>query len=184
MDVEAKVESLIPRIKSGDVEAFEKLYTLTYKYVFKIAYSITLSKESAEDVVQNTYLKLFKVRKKLKEGNSILGYLKRIAINYAIKAKDSHMEGPLKNYRNFDEDKKEVILEALNMLNPKDRSILSLFYLDNMSTKEISFMLNESEESIRTRLHRARNKLKEVIENGEVWKKLQRLIRKYRFWRK
>jgi Sigma-70, region 4. len=37
-----------------------------------------------------------------------------------------------------------------------------------MSTKEIAFLLNESEENIRVRLHRARNKLREAIENGEV----------------
>jgi RNA polymerase sigma-70 factor (ECF subfamily) len=63
---------------------------------------------------------------------------------------------------------KELIEEALAQLDPKDRSIVTLFYIDNMSTKEIAFLLNESEENIRVRLHRARNKLREAIENGEV----------------
>jgi len=60
------------------------------------------------------------------------------------------------------------VIKALEKLDSKDRTVLSLFYLDNMKTKDISFLLNESEESVRTRLSRARTKLKEVIEDGKV----------------
>jgi len=63
---------------------------------------------------------------------------------------------------------KDIVIKALEKLDSKDRTVLSLFYLDNMKTKDISFLLNESEESVRTRLSRARVKLKEVIEDGKV----------------
>jgi len=60
MDVEEELSMVIPKIAKGDVEAFEEFYNLTQKYVYKVAYAITLSKEDAEDVVQNTYLTIFK----------------------------------------------------------------------------------------------------------------------------
>lgn len=169
MNVEKMLESIVPKVKEGDMEAFSTLYDLTYKYVFKIAYSITLSKEDAEDVVQNTYLKIFEKRKTLDHGEAIMGYLKRIAINYALKISQKKQPKFIEMEAKMHEDStSEIVKEALEKLNPKDRSVLSLFYIDNLSIKEISFILEESEESIRTRLSRARNKLREVIEHGEV----------------
>ncbi|MCI4463404.1 MAG: sigma-70 family RNA polymerase sigma factor [Caldisericum sp.] len=169
MDVESKLIELVPKLRKGDVEAFEMFYNLTYRYVYKIAYAITLSKEDAEDIVQNTYLKIYEKRKALNDGISVLGYLKRIAVNYALQNARKQDPKFIERETKFDSNEyKELIEEALAQLDPKDRSIVTLFYIDNMSTKEIAFLLNESEENIRVRLHRARNKLREAIENGEV----------------
>lgn len=169
IDVEIKLQEIIPKLKEGDMEAFEMFYNLTYRYVFKIAYAITLSKEDAEDVVQNTYLKIFQKRKTLDHGDKVMGYIKRIAINYALR--NSRKISPKFIEKGINDDSseiKEVIEDALRKLDPKVRSIITLFYIDEMTTKEIAFLLNESEENVRVRLHRARNKLREVIENGEI----------------
>ncbi|BAL81355.1 RNA polymerase sigma factor [Caldisericum exile] len=169
MDVEDKLKEIVPKVKQGDLEAFEMLYNLTYKYVYKIAYAITLSKEDAEDIVQNTYLKIYEKRKMLDNGDTVLGYIKRITINYALKnGKKQPLKFIEKESKNNSDDIKEIVEDALKQLDAKDRSIVTLFYIDNMTTKEIAFLLNESEENIRVRLHRARNKLREVIENGKV----------------
>ncbi|MGB9769404.1 MULTISPECIES: RNA polymerase sigma factor [Caldisericum] len=169
MNVEDKLKEIVPKIKNGDLEAFEMLYNLTYKYVFKIAYAITLSKEDAEDVMQNTYLKIYEKRKTLDSSDTIMGYIKRIAINYALKnSKKTNPKFINRETNDGKDDIKEIVEDALKQLDSKDRSIITLFYMDNLSTKEISFLLNESEENIRVRLHRARNKLREVIENGEI----------------
>lgn len=169
MNVEEELSMVIPKIAKGDVEAFEEFYNLTQKYVYKVAYAITLSKEDAEDVVQNTYLTIFKKRKKLYNNGSIMGYVKKIAINNALKIVNNRkIKFVRTSTPDDDEEIKDIVIKALEKLDSKDRTVLSLFYLDNMKTKDISFLLNESEESVRTRLSRARTKLKEVIEDGKV----------------
>ena len=169
MNVEKELGIVIPKVAQGDVEAFEEFYNLTQKYVYKIAYAITLSKEDAEDVVQNTYLTLFKNRRKLNDNGSIMGYMKKIAVNHALKIVNNRKIKFVRTAKpDDDEEIKDVVIKALEKLDSKDRTVLSLFYLDNMKTKDISFLLNESEESVRTRLSRARVKLKEVIEDGKV----------------
>ena len=54
----------------------------------------------------------------------------------------------------------------IKKLNYNERMALTLYYLEELTTKEISIVLNESESTIRNRISRARNKLKEMINGG------------------
>lgn len=57
----------------------------------------------------------------------------------------------------------------INNLNYDERIALTLFYLEEFSTKEIGKILKEPESTIRTRLARARRKLKRIIEGGALY---------------
>ena len=79
------LKEIIKRFKNGDDAAFEELYKGTVRYIYSIVYAYLLSKEDAEDVVQNTYLKIYALRKRIDDEKSLIAYMKRIAINYAFK---------------------------------------------------------------------------------------------------
>ncbi len=161
------------KLREGGNEGFEDFYKLTVKYVYSIAYAYLLSKEDAEDVVEDTYLKVYSIRKKLDPSKNILGFIKRIATNYSLKKLNKRRRA----YSRFPsnclcetEDKRDYteITEALQRLDTLDRAVLTMYYFDNCPINEISFLLGKSVSSVKVRLHRARERLKEVLENGEI----------------
>ncbi|MEA3313174.1 MAG: RNA polymerase sigma factor [Caldisericota bacterium] len=170
--MEDKLKMLVLQIKSGDKDAFTEFYRLTVRYVYSVVYAYLLSNEDTEDVVQNTYLKLYVVRKRINPEESILAYMKRIAINYAFKQmrqKRQKRKVAIKETSfSKDEGTKELVQEALKKLDEKDRIVLVLHYLGNTPVKEISVLVNEKEGSVKSRLFRARKKLKEVIISEEI----------------
>ncbi len=167
--MEDKLKMLVLQIKDGNKDAFTEFYRLTVRYVYSIVYAYLLSNEDTEDVVQNTYLKLYVVRKRINPEKSILAYMKRIAINYAFKQMRQKKEIVReKTFFSDDEGTKELVQEALKKLDEKDRIVLALHYLGNASVKEISVLVNEKEGSVKSRLFRARKKLKEVINNETI----------------
>lgn len=173
--MEEKLEKAIFKIREGKDESFKEFYELTVKYVYSIAYAYLLSREDAEDVVADTYLKLYSIRRRLDPSKQILAYIKKITINYSLRLLNKRKkENKIYNttYNNASdlhhlEENTEFtsIKKAISLLDAKDRATIALFYFDNASVKEISFILNESEGAVKTRLYRARQKLKEVIEN-------------------
>jgi len=168
-----EIENVVLRIRQGDEDSFMELYKLTANYVYKIAYVYLLSKEDAEDVMQDTFLKLYSIRRRLDPSKSVLAFIKKITINYALKTlnRKKNISYPGKEVLDgeiFDETMHQDIKDAILKLDFKDRAVISLYYFDNSSLKEISFVLNESESAIKTRLFRAREKLKEVIKDGEI----------------
>lgn len=95
-----------------------------------------------------------------------MAYLKRIAVNYALKQiKQRKMVAPRKHLPSDDSEAKDTIHKALKKLNERDRLVVSLYYLSNASIKEISLLIREKESTVKTRLFRARNKLREVLKN-------------------
>jgi RNA polymerase sigma-70 factor (ECF subfamily) len=101
---------------------------------------------------------------------SILAYMKRIAINYAFKQMRQKRKVAAKE-TSFasDEGIKELVQEALKKLDEKDRIVIVLHYLGNTSVKEISVLIiNEKEGSVKSRLFRARKKLKEMINDETI----------------
>ncbi len=167
--MEDKLKMLVLQIKDGNKDAFTEFYRLTVRYVYSVVYAYLLSNEDTEDVVQNTYLKLYVIRKRVDPEKSILAYMKRIAINYAFKQMRQKRKVAAKE-TSFasDEGIKELVQEALKKLDEKDRIVIALHYLGNTSVKEISLLVNEKEGSVKSRLFRARKKLKEMINDETI----------------
>jgi RNA polymerase sigma-70 factor (ECF subfamily) len=162
------LKEIIKRFKNGDDAAFEELYKGTVRYIYSIVYAYLLSKEDAEDVVQNTYLKIYALRKRIDDEKSLMAYMKRIAINYAFKMMRKRQTLKIAEPVSNDPEVKETAEEALKNLEPQERLIMTLFYMDNASIKEICLLTGEKEGTIKSKLSRARDKLREVIANERV----------------
>jgi RNA polymerase sigma-70 factor (ECF subfamily) len=164
--MDGQIKILVKRIKNGDKDAFAEFYRLTVRFTYSIVYAYLLSKEDTEDVIQNTYLKLYRIRNRIDTEQKVMAYLKRITVNYALKQiKQRKMVAPKKHLPSNDSEVKDTIHNALEKLNERDRLVISLYYLSNASIKEISLLIRERESTVKTRLFRARNKLREVLKN-------------------
>ena len=75
---------LLPRIQNGDLKAFEQLYDLYKVQVFNFCYSILKSNADSQEVVQDTFLKIWQSRGQFEEVVSFNGFLYRIAKNLAL----------------------------------------------------------------------------------------------------
>ena len=94
-------------------------------------------------------------------------YIKRIAINYAFKKLNSRKRflGPVRTKYTAEVENTEIIKEAMRKLRDKDRMVTVLHHLNNSSIKEISTLLGESDSNIKSRLFRARNRMRGTIKH-------------------
>lgn len=167
MDDELK--TVVARVHSGEEAAFDELYHLTVRQLFKTMYTYLMTREDVEDVVQEAYLKLYQVRRRLDNTRSVPVYLRTIAINCARrKLRRPHPVIPPTEEENpLDMDEMEgSVREALEKISPDDRLVLGLFYGDQASIQEICMMTGDKEGTIKSRLSRARDKLREVLDHG------------------
>lgn len=134
------------------------------------------SMEEAEDVVQETFIKVFEKIESFRENSGLYTWIYKIAINLSRdklrKKKDvvilddeiigsEDVEAYVEN--NID---KETLKQELFKLHPIYMEVMILFYFDEFSIKEISALLDEKEGTIKSRLSRGRNILKDILLKG------------------
>jgi RNA polymerase sigma-70 factor (ECF subfamily) len=164
-----ELRTVVTRVHSGEEPAFDELYHLTVRQLYKTLYTYLLVREDVEDVVQEAYLKLYQVRRKLDDTRSVPVYLRTIAINCARrKLRRSHpVTAPFGEDDTSDTELvKGVVREALQQVSPADRLVMGLFYSDQASIQDICRMTGEKEGTVKSRLSRARERLREVIDHG------------------
>ena len=141
--------------------------------VYRVSLSYCKNKSDAEDVVQNTFVKLLKTDTEFVDDEHIRNWLVKVAVNECKNISKSFW---YRNITSFDElekepeytqsDEKELFEEVMKL--PKKYSVvLHLYYYEGYSVKEIAQILEISESNVQTRLMRARNKLKENLQ--EAW---------------
>jgi len=177
-------KDLIERINSGEKELFRHIINENSNFVYSICFNILRNPEDARDVSQDTFYKAYKALKKYDGTKSKFStWLYKIAYNKCIdyirkknnflklksylKQKDSKFEYQKHQFEN------EIVSELIAELNEKDSAIITLYYLNELSIKEISFVLDDNENNIKVRLHRIRKELKSIANkkyNNELQK--------------
>ncbi len=125
----------------------------------------------AEDNLHNAFIEIFTNIKKYNGSGSFEGWIKRITINKAIDSyKKSYQMVPIKDdFQDTLIEEKEIdfsldtILSLIQELPTQYRLVFSLYELDDYSHKEIAQMLEISENTSKSNLHRAKTILKEKI---------------------
>lgn len=141
--------------------------------IYLLALSFTKCSADAEDIMQNTFVKLWNCSKPFENNAHIDKWLTTVCVN---ESKD-FLKNPFRN-RNvpIDEiiglshsDKTENIdlFKAVMSLPLKERTVVHLFYYEDMSIIQISGVLNIKESAVKTRLFRARKRLKTIL--GDEW---------------
>lgn len=165
------LESLIKDCIRQKSKAQEELYNRYKDILFVLCLKYCSNEAKAEDNLHNAFIEIFTNIKKYNSSGSFEGWIKRITINKAIDSyKKSYQMVPIKDdFQDTMIEEKEIdfsldtILTLIQELPTQYRLVFSLYELDDYSHKEIAEMLEISENTSKSNLHRAKTILKEKI---------------------
>lgn len=134
--------------------------------VFRLAFARTKNNHDANDIMQEVFLRYMKNKKEFKDEEHKKAWLIKTTINCSKTLLTSAWFRKTTSLEdNIVEELKEKseVYYALLKLSKKYRTVIHLFYYEDMSIAEISSLLNVKESTIKSQLNRARNKLKEIL---------------------
>lgn len=163
------------KLKKGDKDSFDLLYEEYYLSLYRTALLILGNRDEAEDVLQDTFLSIYKNINNLKEFNKLRPWIFSILKNSCYtRYKNRKREFPDEfilekaDSKLISSGEDEFVLNnevesALLKLNHKEREVLVLFYYDDFSIEEIAKILKTFQGTVKSRLFRARKNLKKEI---------------------
>lgn len=164
--------NLVKKAQSGDVDSFGELYSVFATDMYRFALYQTSDKTLAEDAVGDAVLLAFKNIRQLKKPGAFKSWLFSILLN-CCRSKQKEKMTFAKSEELFscesipattgDYSENASLKAALSALDERDREIFLLFVLFGYTSGEIASMLNLKAGSVRSRLSRARTKMKEMI---------------------
>jgi len=183
------VKKIILEVRKGNQEAFAQLMDLYKDKVYHIVYRMLGNVHESQDVAQEAFLRAYMNIDSYDINRKFSTWLFRIATNLAIdrirkKKPDFHLEDQvagtedLTYYSQFSADEElpedqviqlemqEWIQAEILQLPPKYRSAIILKYLEDLSLKEISEILNLPVATVKTRIHRGREALRKRLRDS------------------
>ena len=174
--VQLEDSDLVSKSLHGDMKAFGVLIDRYKQMVFTLACRILRNKEEAEEIAQDTFLKAYKALETFKGEAKFSTWLYKIAYYQSLdqlKKKKRHIASvSLDHYRPTDikvmsgvfeemerQDRARIVKKAIDKLNEEDAAIVTLFYFEELSIREIAEIVSLSLEVIKVRLFRSRKQL-------------------------
>ena len=184
---------LVERLRGADASALELLMERYSPRIYRVAFGITRNHAEAEEVVQDVFLTLFRKIDTFEGRAAIGTWLYRVAANAALIKRrgkrvelevsledclptfreDGHREGDrswvLADWSQTPESEllageaREILGQALERLPEHYRALLVLRDVEELSNEEVAGILGESLSSVKSRLHRARMALREIL---------------------
>lgn len=167
----------IKKAKEGDKNAFTNLVKMHKNYIYAVIFQIIKNREDTEDVLQNTFIKIYQKLYMYKGNSKFSTWLYRIAVNEALTHKrlfkykytdtlldvnKIEMETATSKLKN--DDLKTCILSAIEQLSDSEKLVVTLFYLKEQKVKEIAGICNKTNNWVKVVLHRARKKLENILQ--------------------
>lgn len=173
LNIEAE-KKLIAACRNFDRNSQKELFKLYYGYALNISRLFTYTKEDAEEIVNDCFLKLFSSINSIDDSKPLKALIRKMIINRAIdtyrknKKHYYHLDYEEINGASVSEDvlsklRLQEILELLNKLPEHHRMVFNLYEIENYSHDEIARELNISVNSSRVFLLRAKSKLKTLL---------------------
>lgn len=138
----------------------KRAYQLYSKTIYKVAMTYTQSSASAEDILQDTFIKYMESKKNFTDDEHIKAWLIRVAINEAKKLHRlvwNSRRVALTDEYSFSMPEYNEVFDAVMKLPENYRITIHLFYYEGYSVKEIGAILKKKENTVLTWLSRARN---------------------------
>ena len=172
-------EMLVKQMKKGDKASFDMLYEKYKNMALHTAYLITGDYSYSEDVVQDTFVKVYLHCKELKNDSGFRAWMMQILVRTAYKCgrkksrelPDDEVTQKMDTGRTLSsleqvimQEEAEAITQAVRTLPVKQRTVVVLYYYQEYQISEIAQILGCLEGTVKSRLHTARKKLKSVLE--------------------
>lgn len=177
-------QEIIISVQKGNTQHFSILVDRHKNMIYSLVYRMVKPEEDAEEVAQDTFLKAFKAIKQFKRNSKFSTWLYKIAyftaINHLRKNKMLTSEIDMSSFESDDktaieslnkEDQSHYIHLAMDYLKPIERNLITLYYLDEFSNKEIEQITGLTPSNIKVSLMRSRKKLYGIMKkmlNGEL----------------
>ena len=151
----------------------QRMAELYFDTVYRLALARTRSKDLAEDVSQEVFLRFFKTHKNFESEEHIKAWLIKVTINCSKSVFAStwfKKTVPLSEELTFTDTHAGDVYMTVSKLPQKYRTVIHLFYYEDMPIKQIAQVLKVSENTVKSQLHRAREMLKSML--GEDYNEL------------
>lgn len=164
---------LVKRACKGDADAFLELMEKNTLDMYKVARAILNNDEDAADAIQDTILICFEKLETLKKPEYFKTWMIRILINECNKILRHYrtvtVQEFIQDMPGTDKSIAEIeFKEMLELLDEKYRVILILYYVEGFKIPEIAELLGLNENTVKTRLVRARNHLGDLYFNHYI----------------
>lgn len=181
----------IQQVLSGNTSAFTYFVETYQNMAITIAYRICGNMQDAEDVVQESFVKAYRNLHAYRGDSKFSTWLYRIVYNVAVTHAKSRLwlnehEKEIDDVSLFSQidlqmspdafdEQKEIVAHVLDLLPKGDALILTLYYMEDNSVKEIANITGLNESNVKVKLHRARKLFKEKFMAcyGKTEKELQ-----------
>lgn len=193
-------QELVERFQSGDTEAFSPLVRKYQQKIYNLIYLRVHDRETAKDLCQEVFLKAFRALPNFKRESAFYSWLYRIAVNCSIDFLRKRNRGTVIPFEELpsnaddalqmmdtqpspsqiveNKELRRIIRKAVRQLPPGQRRVFNLRYRKELPIKEIASVLNRSEGTVKTHLHHAHRRLRDMLRpylrneplewNGEV----------------
>lgn len=178
---------LIQRVLRGEQQAFQQLVERYQDLVFTLALRVLHSREEAEEVTQDVFLKVYNRLGQFEQRSQLSTWIYTIAYREALdqirKKKrmlatlspeenslllaDNTTASPMQTLQ--EQDMQALVSQALARLRPEDALVLHLFYLRDHSVQEVAKVTGMTTSNIKTKLHRLREQLR--VDISPQWRK-------------
>ncbi|MFP4622052.1 MAG: RNA polymerase sigma factor [Bacteroidales bacterium] len=172
-------EYYIERVLQGDHSSYATLVERHKDMVFTLAYRILKSREDAEEISQDAFMKAYRSLKKFRKEAKFSTWLYRIVYNLCV----SRLRKNKKQIVSLDDEDKNIDIEdthskieqleneernryvnqAIENLNDDEKTIITLYYQDELSVEEIAEITQLTRSNVKVKLHRSRLKLYEEL---------------------
>lgn len=174
---------LVVRVRDGDLEALGELFERYKISVYRTALAVTRDERVAEDILQDTFLKVHDYAESIDETVPLGPWLYRVTVNLAyswanrVKRWLHSLHGTLDRWAlsvqpypeaaTVEQEWRQILQRAIDALPPAHRVVIILHYLDGLSLKEIAYVTNVPEGTVKSRLYYARERLRDVLEREQ-----------------
>ena len=184
-------ELLIRRAQRGDADAFEQLLLEQQKNVYNLCYRMAGNPDDAMDLSQETFLRAWRCLDQYQFASAFSTWLYRLCSNICIdflRRRRRQQTVPL-TFEDADGEEqtyavpdaqplpeeqvelkltRETLAAAMAQLLPEHRAVLQLRVVNEMSYEQIADVLDIQIGTVKSRLSRARNQLKKILERGNL----------------
>lgn len=183
MEQEA-LKEIIKGCTLGNRKDQERLFKHFYGKMLGVCMRYTKDKDSAQEVVQEGFIKIFDKLGEFDFKGSFEGWIRRIMVNASIDATRKLKRSPIRTDEtylfvektqedNFDFEqltklKAEYAVQAIQQLSPAYKAVFNLYVIENYTHKEIGEILNISEGTSKSNLAKAKMRLKKLLEEKFV----------------
>ncbi len=166
--------TLVKLCLAGDAKAFEQIVDRYQKKIFNIALRIAADQDDAEDITQSVFVKAYERLETFDPKYKLFSWLYRIAMNESL-----NFVGQRQNLQRLDDAEvskepspeetldtainSQTVQDALMKLKLEHRAVIVLKHFQELSYREISYILDLPEKTVKSRLFTAREQLRRIL---------------------